>query len=122
MTGIKNGPVPFFLKPVVNAIVGRTESFYLHPNFDTHLSFLESQISTAPDNGEYLCGKKLTGADILMIYPLEAAQARAGLTKEKYPNLSAYIERIHERPAYQQAVQKVVDATGEPYSMVLGKL
>ena len=109
---IKNAPVPFFIKPITNGIAGRITSSFLTPNFKTHLDFLESQIATSPNGGSYLCGGDLTGADILMSFPLGAARGRAGLTQEKYPKLWAYLERLETRDAYKRAVQKIIEIEG----------
>jgi glutathione S-transferase len=80
---------------------------FLDPNFKTHYCFLESQLETSPDGGEFLCGKEITGADILMEFPLVAGARRSGMSKEDYPKLSAYIEKLHERNAYKRAVEKI---------------
>ena len=93
-------------------IAGRIESLFLTPNFKTHFEFLESQIATSPHNGDFLCGKDLTGADILMSFPLGAARGRAGLTQEKYPKLWAYIDRLESREAFKRAVQKIIEVDG----------
>ena len=85
---------------------------FLSPNFKTHFEFLESQISTSPDGGDFLCGKNLTGADIMMSFPLEAGRGRAGFTKEKHPKLWAYVDRLQGREAYKKAVQKIIDVEG----------
>jgi len=109
---IRSSAVPFFLRPVTNSVAGKIESMFLTPNFKTHLDFLESQLATSPHDGEYLCGRELTGADIMMSFPLEASKGRAGLTQEKYPKLWAYVERLEARDAYKRAVQKIVDTEG----------
>lgn len=83
--GIRTAPVPFFIRPVTNSVANRLSSFFLEPNFKTHYAFLESQLKTSPDNGEYLCGKDLTAADILMSFPLEAGKSRSGMTRESNP-------------------------------------
>ena len=93
-------------------IAGRIESLFLTPNFETHFEFLESQIATSPHNGDFLCGKDLTGADVLMSFPLGAARGRAGLTQEKYPKLWAYIDRLESREAFKRAVQKIIEVDG----------
>ena len=111
-TDIKNSPVPFFIRPITNGIAGKITDLYLNPNFKTHLDFLESQIATSPNGGEYLCGKELTGADILMSFPLGAAKGRAGLTQEKYPKLWAYVDRLEAREPFKRAVQKIIDLEG----------
>ena len=86
---------------------------FLKPNFETHFKFLESQLETSPDGGQYLCGKDLTGADILMSFALEAAESRSGLPKEQFPRIWAYVDRLHEIESYKHAVQKIVEVEGK---------
>jgi len=104
---IKTGPVPFFIRPIINGIYNKVNSLFLEPNFKTHFTFLEDQISTSPGGGQYLCGEKLTGADILMSFPLIAGKERGGLTKDKYPKLVEYIERLEAQDGYKRAIQKI---------------
>jgi glutathione S-transferase len=85
---------------------------YLTPNFKTHYAFLEQQLETSPNGGEYLCGKEITASDILMSFPLEAGKSRSGMTKEQCPLLWAYIERLHQREAYKRSVQKIESIEG----------
>lgn len=59
---------------------------------------------------EFFAGGKLTGADVQMIFPLEAMHAQGGLAH--WPNLAAYVDRIHARPAYLRALER-----GGEYSM-----
>jgi glutathione S-transferase len=86
---------------------------FLDPNFTTHFTFLESQLSSAPSGGPYLCGPNLTGADILLSFPLIAGKGRAGLTKEKYPKLWDYVERLESEPGYKKAADKIVEIDGK---------
>lgn len=109
---IRKAPVPFFIRPITNGIASKIESNFLTPNFKTHFTFLEGQLASSPNGGQYLCGEKLTGADILMSFPLEASKGRVGLTPEQYPKLCAYVDRIHEREAYKKAVNKIVEIEG----------
>jgi glutathione S-transferase len=87
-------------------------SAYLDPNFNTHFAFLESQLESAPGGGPYLCGPKLTGADMLMSYPLEAGLSRSPL-KDKYPRLVKYTELLTNEPGYKKAVDKIVEIEGK---------
>ncbi|MCJ1379779.1 hypothetical protein MMC17_002882 [Xylographa soralifera] len=103
---------PFLIRPISNAIVNNIDSLYLTPNFKSNWDFLESQLATSPNEGKYLCGKSLTGADILMSFPLGAARGRAGVTKEKYPLLWGYVERLEAGESYKRAVQKIIDIEG----------
>ncbi|MCJ1248246.1 hypothetical protein MMC30_005463 [Trapelia coarctata] len=109
---IRSSSVPFFLRPITNGVAGKIESMFLSPNFKTHLDFLESQLATSPHDGEYLCGREITGADIMMSFPLEASKGLAGLTQEKYPRLWVYVEKLEARDAYKRAVQRIIDAEG----------
>jgi glutathione S-transferase len=93
-------------------IAGKVENIFLIPNFETHFDYLEGELASAPDGGPFFCGKELASADILMIFPLEAAQTRARMTKERYPKLNAYVEMIHERPAYKRAIEKIIELEG----------
>lgn len=71
-------------------ITGAVESKFLEPNYKTHFDFLESQMASSPGGGEYLCGPELSGADILMSFPLGAARGRVpGFTQERHPKLWA---------------------------------
>ncbi len=52
----------------------------------------------------YFAGEELTGADIQMIFPLEAARVRGRL--KGYDACLEYVEKIHKRPAYLRALEK----------------
>ena len=52
----------------------------------------------------------LTGADIQVVFVLEAAAA-SGLLKD-YPVLASYLGRMQARPAYKRAIEK-----GGPYDL-----
>ncbi|KAF2461764.1 putative glutathione S-transferase [Lineolata rhizophorae] len=114
---IREAPVPFFIRPITRSVASKMDTAFVAPNMATNLSFLENQLATAPDGGGFFCGPQLTGADFLMIFPLQAARGRAGLTKEKYPRLVQYVERLEAREAYKRAVKKIEEATGEKFSM-----
>lgn len=94
-------------------------SKYLEPNFKTNFDFLESQISSSPNNGKYLCGSELSGADFIMSFPLSASTGRVGLTKQKYPNLWAYVERLESIESYKRSVQKIIEIEGAYDSFVV---
>ncbi|MCJ1475446.1 hypothetical protein MMC13_004108 [Lambiella insularis] len=113
LVGNINGPqVPWFIRPVTSQIASRINSMFLSPNFKTNFDFLESQLATSPKGGKYLCGKELSGADIMMVFPLGAARTRAGLSKEKYPLLFEYISRLEEFDSNKRAVEKIVEIKG----------
>lgn len=105
---------PFFIRPITGLITSKVYSVFLTPNFETHFNFLNSQILSSPNGGSkpYITGPHLTGADILLSFPLIAAKQRAGLTADKYPELFAYIERLEGEEAYKKAVVKIVEVEG----------
>jgi len=53
---------------------------------------------------EYFAGDAVSGADFMMIFPLEAAKAR-GVLKD-YEACQEYIDKIHSRPAYLRAIER----------------
>ena len=108
---IKNAPVPFFLKWLTSA-VSDTISGRLKPRLMEQMDFLESQLADAPEGGPFMCGSKLTGADIMLSFPLQASRKRVGLTKETYPKLAAYIDLLESQEAYKRSIQKVIEVDG----------
>lgn len=64
------------------------------------LDFLESGLDERP----YLVGADFTAADVMMGFTLLAARF-LGMLDERYPRLSAYLDRLESRPALQRALQ-----------------
>lgn len=87
-------------------LLGRPARKPLQRMFDVHLNWLESQLA----GRVWFAGEDFTAADVMMSFPLEAARSRAGLDTNG-PNLLAWLDRIHARPAYQTAL-----ANGGPYA------
>lgn len=113
---IKTSPVPFFIRPVTNRVAGKIQDGFLGHNFDTHFAFLEGQMKSSPDGGQYLCGTELTGADVLMSFPLEKAKERGMINKTQHPSLCSYIDRLTERDAYKKALAKIEEQEKPPTS------
>lgn len=65
-----------------------------------HFSFMDTQL----EGREYFIGNNLTGADIMLSFPLEAAKATGALGE--MTNLSAFVDRMQARPAYGVALEK----------------
>lgn len=81
--------------------------------YKLHYRFLEEQLATSPDGGEYLCGKEITGADILMSFALEASNSRSGIKQEEFPKVFAYVEKLHQREAFKRATEKIIEVEGQ---------
>ncbi len=90
-------------------IVGKIETLFVGPNLQLNYGFLEEQLASSPEGGDFLCGKELTGADIMIVFVLELGKRFFGLTAEKYPKLSAYLEKQLAREAYKKGAQKTAD-------------
>jgi glutathione S-transferase len=97
--------IPFFIKPIARKLfAGVTESF-VDPNIKNHIALWDAELAKST----YFAGPELTGADIMMSFPIEAASSRGTLT----PRLTDYLATIHARPAYQAALK-----TGGPYELL----
>ena len=87
-------------------LLGRPARAPVQRMLDQHLDWLESELS----GRDWFAGDSFTAADIMMSFPLEASRDRAGLDGSR-PNLIAWLERIHARPAYRAALSR-----GGPYA------
>jgi glutathione S-transferase len=92
---------PALARPLVGAIASKVKREYVIPQMKLHLDYIESELGERP----HFAGEAFTAADIQMIFPLEAANARGGLD-EGYPNIRGFLERMRERPAYQRAAER----------------
>lgn len=63
-----------------------------------HFSYMEARMT----GRDFFAGKGLTGADIQMLFVLEAA----GSVLDAYPALKAYRARMQARPAYKRGIEK----------------
>ena len=99
---------PLLALLVVNrlGLLGRPARKPLLAMFRQHLDWLESELASRP----WFSGDEFTAADVMMSFPLEAARQRAGLGPA-HPSILDWLERIHARPAYAEALRK-----GGPYA------
>ncbi len=98
---IEQSPMPFFARPIARGIVNQVKNSFINPQITQHLDYMEAELG----KGTWFAGPDFTAADIQLSFPLEAAAARAGLNASR-PKLMAFLERIHSRPAYQQALER----------------
>jgi glutathione S-transferase len=82
----------------------------LHPRIqseiDNHLGYFAARLGDRP----FLMGDALTGADVQASFAVEAARAMGKIAP--YPNLAAYLDRLHGREAWKRALER-----GGPYLM-----
>jgi len=105
---VANAPMNFLIKPVARGIAHRVLGSFVMPNIRRQLDFMEAELSTR----DWFAGNEFGAADVMMSFPLEAAAQRGGLDAGK-PKLSAFLDRIHARPAYRRALER-----GGPYGFV----
>lgn len=89
------------MRPVAKGISAQVKKLLITPNLHQHLEFLEGELADGP----WFAGKAFSAADVQMSFPIEAAAARAGLDARR-PRLMDWLRRIHDRPAYQRAIDK----------------
>jgi glutathione S-transferase len=101
----KSKQIPFFLRPIAKTLFGGVAKSYIDPGIARHIAFWAAELGKSA----YFAGNELTGADIMMSFPVEAAVARGNLP----PVLTTYLAGIHARPAYQRALER-----GGPYALL----
>jgi glutathione S-transferase len=91
---------------MLNLYVGRLKEAGapLHPRIDSEMKNHLGHVDGALKGREFFVGNSLTGADIQMSFVGEMAKVFEKLAP--YPNLAAWLARMHERPAFQRSVEK----------------
>jgi len=98
---------PALLRPLVRKVSSQVLTSLVNPQLKQHMAFWEEELSKST----WFAGNEFSAADIQMSFPLEAAAARAGL-EQGHPKATAFLDRIHARPAYIRALEK-----GGPYEV-----
>jgi glutathione S-transferase len=81
----------------------------LRPRIDSEIASNLSYMETGLGGREFFVGNDLTGADVQLLFVLEAAGDRL----QPYPGLVAYRDRMHARPAYKRGIEN-----GGPYQLM----
>ena len=76
----------------------------LHPRIDSEIANHLDYVDGALKGREFFVGDALTGADIQMSFVGEMADVFERLGP--FQNLSAWLSRMHARPAFQRSVEK----------------
>ena len=92
---------PALMRPVVRRVAERVQKVLVDPQLAAHAAWWEAELARGP----WFAGQEFTAADIMMSFPIEAGAARIGYGPEK-PRLTAFLQRIHARPAYQRALER----------------
>lgn len=99
---VASARVPFFVRPILRSVRDRVNAGYIGPQLSLHLDYLESELAQS----EWFAGAEFSAADIQMSFPLELAVRRASLNDSSRQRLKDFLRRIHERPAYQRALER----------------
>jgi len=95
---------PALLRGLVKAIANGAQKGFIDPQLTAHIDYWDDELARSA----WFAGPDFTAADIMMSFPLEAGAARAGANSR--PRVKAFLDRIHARPAYRQALER-----GGPY-------
>ncbi|HWW26551.1 MAG TPA: glutathione S-transferase [Caulobacter sp.] len=95
---------PGLLRGLVRTIAAKAQTGFVDRQLKSHIDYWEAELAKS----EWFAGPAFTAADIMMSFPLEAGAARAGAASR--PHVKAFLDRIHARPAYRQALER-----GGPY-------
>jgi glutathione S-transferase len=76
----------------------------LHPRIESEIANHLGYVDGALKGREFLVGQSLTGADVQMIFVGEMADVFGKLGP--FPNLAAWLTRMHARPAFKRSVEK----------------
>lgn len=103
---MESAPMPFFAKPIAKKLTQAVRDGYLDHTIAALFGYLDAELGKSA----FLAGSDLTGADIMMSFPAEAALQRAPATV-KTARLKAYVEKLQARAAYKRALER-----GGPYA------
>ena len=86
-------PMPLIMRPAASLIAMGVKGKFVTPRLKQQLDFIESELGQS----EWFAGDELSGADVQMSFPLEAAAARGAV--DDCPNILDFVARAHARPA-----------------------
>jgi glutathione S-transferase len=95
---------PGLLRGLIKAVANKAQSSFIDPQLNSHVDYWDAELGKSA----WFAGPDFTAADIMMSFPLEAGAARAGAASR--PRVKAFLDAIHARPAYRQALTR-----GGPY-------
>lgn len=93
-------PLMLFMYIMRQGEAGGSLQARIDGEIDNHLGYIETSLQ----GREYLVGDSLTGADVQMSFIAEVAKAFGKLAER--PNITAWLERLHARPAWKRALER----------------
>ena len=95
----RQAPVPFFVKPILKGITKKIEAAYPDGEISRSFDFLDQHMA----DRAWFVGDRITAADVQMVFPVAAGLARGAGDR---PHLSAWLDRVQARPAWQRALDQ----------------
>ncbi|MFC0820481.1 MULTISPECIES: glutathione S-transferase family protein [Pseudomonadota] len=74
---------------------------YINGQVALHLDYIEQYLA----DKKWFCGEQLTGADIMMSFPLQVAIFM--LPEQAYPNIARFVSQVEQSDTYQRAESRV---------------
>ncbi|GMM35192.1 bifunctional glutathione transferase/peroxidase [Saccharomycopsis crataegensis] len=99
---------PWPISSLKNMIINKMSSGYSAGEVKTNLEFLEEELKK--NNGYFVDGK-LTGADIILSFPLTN---EFGFEMKDYPNVSEWLSNIQKSKGYE-AAKEIAKSYGSDY-------
>lgn len=100
---VNKAPIPFPISYLAGKITSKISEKYSKGELKNQLDFIEGEIS---QNKGYLVDGKLSGADILMSFPLQMAFARGFAEPKTYPSIQKWLESITALDSYSVSKEK----------------
>jgi glutathione S-transferase len=96
--------VPILMLLYVTWLAGGDVPTPLKQRIDDELALHLGYIERALAGREFIVGDAFTGADVQITFVAEFAKLLGQLSER--PNLTAYVARMHARPAYRRAIER----------------
>ncbi|NKI36601.1 glutathione S-transferase [Wenzhouxiangella sp. XN79A] len=97
---LRQPPVPLLIRPISSKIADQVDRAFTDPQIATHFEYVDGFLT----DHEWFGGSSISAADVQMSFPLEAARMRA-VKAGQYPQIDAWLKRVHARPAYLRALE-----------------
>lgn len=108
---VQNASIPFPFSFFSSKVAEKIGEKYSRGEVKNQLDYVEGQISK---NDGYLVGGKLSAADILMSFPLEAAFGRQFADPNQYPSIDRWLKNLKVLESYT-ASKKKAEANGDTF-------
>jgi glutathione S-transferase len=72
----------------------------INSEIDNNLAYIEAALA----DHDYILAEGFTGADVQLSFVGEVARAFGKLGP--YPNIAAWVARLHDRPAFKASIEK----------------